>query len=122
MLMNLGLGFNKVKVNTLDKYLTCLAMRNRRHKTSFKVNIFSFVQLIACFFFFFFNLDLQLLMSVGEEKKRSSALESILNQTFLKIGILTNFDISGFYECFSFVLSPIDILFHNNHKCVAEAR
>lgn len=40
-------------------------------------------------------------MSVGEggKKQRSSALWSILDQTFPKIGIPTNFDISGFREC-----------------------
>lgn len=56
MLMNLALYFNKVKVNPLDKYLPRPAMSSSRHKTSFKVNIFFFVQLITCrlLFFFFF--------------------------------------------------------------------
>jgi len=40
MLVNLDLYFNKVKVNTLGKYLQCLAISNKRHKTTSKVNIF----------------------------------------------------------------------------------
>lgn len=71
MLMNLALYFNKVKVNPLDKYLPRPAMSSSRHKTSFKVNIFFFVQLITCrLLFFFLNLNLQLLISVGEGKKK----------------------------------------------------
>lgn len=38
-------------------------------------------------------------MGEGEKKQRLNALWSILDQTFPKIGILTNFDISGFCEC-----------------------
>lgn len=66
--MNLDLYFNKIKVNTLGKYLPCLAMSNKGHKTTSQVNIFFFVQLSARFFS---NLDLQLLMSVGEEGKKA---------------------------------------------------
>lgn len=48
MLMNLDLYFNKV--NTLSKYLLCLAISNTRYKTTSKVHIFFFVQLITRFF------------------------------------------------------------------------
>lgn len=48
MLMNLDLCFNKV--NTLGKYLPWLAISNKRHKSTSKVNIIFFVQLFTCFF------------------------------------------------------------------------
>lgn len=67
MLMNLNLYFNKVKVNTPSKYVTCLIIQNKRHKAASKINLFLFANKPL---FVFPGLDLQL--SVSERGKKRS--------------------------------------------------